>query len=387
VSVRAILLAAVTAGCFSYSEMPGERAAPKLRKLSEAKILSMNVNLYKQTGLCPGKEGKLYVDAMVQWPGLQPVKRTLGSDVDSLDPANFKITGPLLTSDKQAHVIPSGDVLASVETGFETDIVYTPESRFSFHQSFPPEYGCFTGWSERGESGGNGGTGGAGSGGDYGQSGLGGGQGDPGNPGAPGRRIQASVTVVSTKFYPKLYAVMVNGTFFLAPADRQLTFDAAGGAGGQGGDGGPGGPGGPQATEDIEKWVDGTKTTVRVGRGGAGNGGNGGNGGPGGQGGNGGTVEVTYDSAFPELRNFIATNVDAGAGGNPGNPGYGGDGGGTDAEENAAQGNPGNPGGTNNAGRPGRNGSASVRAGSVGNQFRNLRGITVLGGGGGGRRR
>src|SRR5690348_13413899 len=91
------------AGCFGYSELPNNRPDPEIRKLADAKILDMQINLHKQPGLCPGHEGKLYVNGTVQWPGRKPVLRSIGSDVDSFAPGDFAISGPLLTGDAEAH--------------------------------------------------------------------------------------------------------------------------------------------------------------------------------------------------------------------------------------------------------------------------------------------
>ncbi len=370
------------AGCFEWSSLPNDRADPHLRKITEAQILDMNVNLFKQPGLCPGAEGKLYVNAKVQWPGAQPVPRSLGSDVDSLQPEAFSIKGPLIRGDAQAHLFPDPDVLKSVETGFETDIVYRPQPRFHFHEVFPPEYSCYTGWAQEGGGGGGGASGYGGSGGGQGRDG---GHGEPGGRGGRGEnggRITVYVTVVSTRFYQRLLAVIANDTFFLAPADRALTFDVAGGAGGPGGTGGNGGNGGDQKVVERQEHGDNdTVTTVRVGEGRAGNGGNGASGGYGGDGGNGGTVEITYDGAFPELRDLMLTNVDGGPGGDGGAGGNGGAGGGTNAEKGAEQGGSGGNGDQGGSGHQGGRGQASIHAGSVGRRFSNMRGITVLGSG------
>jgi hypothetical protein len=376
--MKRIALVAVTGGCFTYSALPNDRPAPKIRTLADAKIVDMQINLHKQPGLCPGQEGKLYVNATVQWPGMKPVLRSLGNDVDSLDPASFVISGPLLTGDAEAHLHPDGDVLKSIEDGFVIDVKYKPEPRFAFHQMFPPEYSCFTGSYAPGA------TGDGGNGGQNGASGNDGDNGEPGGPGGDGGRggdggtIQAYVTIVATKFYPKLYAVIANDHFYLAPADRRLVFAAPGGTGGGGGQGGAGGSGGNQATTSAERsdGNGGTKT-VTVGQGAAGNGANGGNGGTGGNGGNGGTVEVTYDSSFPELRQYLATDVSGGEGGAAGGAGPGGAGGDSNADENAQRGAGGGDGASGRAGRPGRTGRANVRAGSVAAMFRSIRGIQL----------
>ncbi len=377
-----IALFALTA-CFRYSDPPTERPAPKLRNIAEATILDMKVGLYKQPGLCPGKEGKLYADAMVQWPGSEPVKRNIGADVDSLQPTSFQVTGPLVKGDKEAHLHPSSDVLASVETGFRAKIVYTPLPKFSFDVELPPEYSCFTGFWDNGAPGNGGYAGANGDGGDWGQNGGPGGNGTNGGPAGRGGRVIAYVTFASTKFHPKLLAVIANGVFFLAPPDAPLTFGAVGGPGGSGGDGGNGGNGGNQATESREVWDPDSKSKVNkwFGVGGAGNGGAGGNGASGGRGGDGGSVEVIYDSRFPELAKLIRTDVRGGAGGPPGRAGGGGSGGTSEAEENAVFG-AGGPAGAPGPyqGEDGRPGAQRVKAGEVFGRFTKLRGITLAGG-------
>ena len=376
----AIALVAGAAGCFSYSPLENKRPDPKLRKIGDATIISMKPNLYKQTGLCPGKEGKLYVDAKVQWPGSKPVARTLGTDTDSLDPSKFKVTGPLIKGDDKAHLHPDPDVLKSVESGFDATIVYTLDPKFTFRMNFQPEYSCYLGWFADGTVGGSGLNGDPGGDVDIGQHGGRGGDGTPGDPGGTGQRITASVTMVSTHFYPKLIAVVANGNFFLAPADRPIQFGSAGGQGGFGGAGGNGGTGGAQPTREVQE-PDGNGGTLpaKLPAGPAGDGGTGGNGGVGGRGGTGGQIDVTYDSAFPELRNLITTDVSGGAPGEGGSPGGGGAGGGTDAERDGAQGNPGGDGQGGGPGAAGSPGRAQIRAGSVSSQFRGFRGITILG--------
>jgi len=377
---RLLLLALPLVGCFKYSQPPTGRADPTLRKISEAKILDMKVHLFKQDGLCPGKEGKLYANANVQWPGHAAVPRSIGNDVDSLPPNGFDVKGPLLRGDANAHLFPSADVLASVETGFEATIVYTPEPQFTFHETFPPEYSCYTGWYSDGAMGSSGSSGFSGSSGSVGQHGEHGENGGTGGRGSNGGRVVAYVTIVGTKYYPKLLAVYANDNFFLAPADQPLEFGAAGGQGGNGGNGGSGGNGGDQPTKEVKRPDgNGGEKSVRVASGSAGSGGDGGMGGAGGSGGNGGTVDVTYDSRFPELANLIKTDVRGGAEGYGGAAGYGGRGGGTNAEEGAQQGQDGREGSQGQDGGGGSPGRATVRGGNVGSKFERLRGIMVGG--------
>ncbi|HEY0250978.1 MAG TPA: hypothetical protein VGC41_05595, partial [Kofleriaceae bacterium] len=330
------------AGCFEFSPPPPERPAPELRKLADAHILDMHPHLGKQPGLCPGQPGKLFVTATVQWPGSHPVMRSLGQDVDSLDPAAFSITGPFIRADAKSQLFPDPDLRNTIETGFEANIIYTPNPQFTFHETWKPEYSCFHGLGENGSGGASGFSGGTGYGGDQARNGSAGGNGDHGGNGTSGGTIRARVTLVSTKFYPKLIAVSANNTFFLVPVEQGVVFSAAGGPGGRGGSGGAGGRGGDQPTKSVEETDDsGNKTTVTVGNGSVGNGGTGGNGGFGGDGGNGGTVEVIYDPMFPELEHLISVNVDGGTGGEGGDGGNGGDGGHSSATRGAQQGIPG----------------------------------------------
>ena len=368
---------ALFAGCFPYSAAPPERPDPVLRKLAEARILSLAVNLHDQPGLCPGREGQLYVTGTVQWPGSQPVLRGLGRDVDAFDPATFSVSGPLIRGDAKGTLYPDGDVQKSLETGFAAKIVYTLDPTWELHATWQPEYSCFTGSATSGIPGSAGGFGFPSAAGGQGANGTAGGEGGRGAHGGDGGRITAYVTIVSTPFYPKLFAVIADNHFYLAPADRQLGFSSIGGPGGSGGDGGEGGTGGEQRTKSVqEDDKDGNKVSVVVGDGAAGNGGSGGNGGPGGDGGNGGAVDVIYDQAFPELRNFISTDVLGGAGGTGGTGGTGGAGGRTTATRNAQQGSSGSPGSSAGGGRTGGSGRAIVRAGAVTTVFRSIHGIS-----------
>jgi hypothetical protein len=308
------------------------------------------------------------------------VSRNIGNDVDSFAPASFKVQAALVEGDAQAHLHPSGDVLASIESGFEATIVYTPEAkRFSWHKVIRPEYSCFSSYAASGDEGDGGPSGTGGGNGDVGQ------QGGPGDPGQEGKRggdagrITAYVTVVATAFYPKLFAVVANNTFYLAPAGTELWFVATGGPGGAGGSGGDGGAGGEQAYESKQTVdEDGNEVSKNFGTGAAGDGGDGGDAAPGGDGGNGGSIDVTYDSKFPELREYIKTDVRPGAGGAAGAAGNGGPGGTTQAEVNPSEGNPGNPGKASDGGGDGREGRASVHGGNVSSRF-NMRGLAIFG--------
>ena len=124
--------------------------------------------------------------------------RALGRDVDSFDPSKFSITGPLIRGDADANLFPSDDVQASDDVGFETKVVYTLDPKWSFHEVFPPEYSCFTGWFIPGDGGGSGNGGFGGNSGGAGESGQHGTNGGPGGRGGTGGHVTAFVTIVST---------------------------------------------------------------------------------------------------------------------------------------------------------------------------------------------
>jgi hypothetical protein len=376
-----LLASSLLVGCFAWPPLPADRPEVALRKLSDGKVQSLDVNLKDQVGLCPGQDGKLYAKGMVLWPGQKPVMRTIGNDIDSFPPSAFQVKGPALKGDAEAHLHASGDVLASVENGFEATITYLPEAqRFHWQKVIRPEYSCFSTYSVAGREGGYGGDGGMPGRADYGLDADGGGDGGEGNPGGDAGNIRAVVTVVATPFYRKLYAVIANDTFFLVPPERELWFVATGGPGGGGGRGGDGGEGGWQPWVEKPGYDEnGNEIQKRVADGRAGRGGNGGNGANGGKGGNGGVIEVTYDSKFPELKNWIRTDVRPGAGGQRGGRGEGGKGGDSEADVGAAAGPEGQPGAEGQSdGRDGRQGRATVRAGNVAGSF-NQRGIAIYG--------
>lgn len=369
--MKAALLLVVTAGCFDFSPPPPERPAPAVRKLADAQILDMWVQRDKGRTLCPGMSGKMYVKAKVQWPGSRPVDRNIGRDVDSLQPTDFQISGPLVSGTAEAHLLASGDMLASANVGFEVDIVYKPIPKFRFHELWTPEYSCFHGVSDNGGQGQGGNDGGYGGDADLGQPGGDGGNATPGLSGGHGGRVTAYVTYVTTKFHPKLIAVIANDAFYLAPPDAELWFTARGGQGGPGGSGGNGGRGGDQSTETRTVTDDnGDESSVIFGTGPAGHGGHGGNGASGGNGGDGGVVDVVYDSRFPDLRDHLRADASGGDVGPPGNAGGGGAGGGTNAERDPQSGEGGANGqpGVNEA-RGGRDGRARVRPGAVQSMF------------------
>ena len=373
---------AAASGCIGYTPEPPERPAPTIRIIKNATILSMEVHLYKQIGLCPGLEGKLYANANVQWPGSKPVGRAIGMGEDSLQPSDFVVTGTAIKGDENAHLFPDPDVRKTIATGYDATIVYKPDpAKWTFKLNFPPEYSCYSGWFEDGKSGGAGNYGGDGGNNGDGTDGTDGGPGGGGYEGGQGGKITAYVTIVATPYWPRLYAVFANSTFFLAPADRDLTFGAAGGQGGPGGNGGAGGNGGNQPTEARTRKTGKDSSVTEIwGTGPAGRGGNGNSGGKGGRGGKGGTVEVFVDQTFPEIARFIKTDVSGGAGGYGGARGGGGYGGQTNAEKNAKTGANGNDGRADgNDGDRGAPGTASVRTGNVASKFAGIKGLAIFG--------
>jgi len=93
----------------------------------------------------------------------------------------------------------------------------------------------------------------------------------------------------------------------------------------------------------------------------------------------GGVINVTYDSKFPELRQWIQTDIRPGAGGQRGGAGGGGNGGQSEADVGVQNGNPGGNGRDGNRdGRDGRPGRATVSPGNVASRF-NQRGIAIYG--------
>ncbi len=375
----ALLASTLVTACFGYSEPPPERPAPALRKLESATVLDMRVHLAKQPGLCPGFEGKLYADAQVQWPGSKAVPRTIGSDVDSLAPSSFGIAAPLVKIDDQAHLHPDADILKSVQTGFAATIVYKPNPKFTFTELFPPDYSCYRGAYADGEPGSSGTSGSSGSSGSRdGESGRDGRSGTNGGNGRRGGKLEAVATLVTTRFHERLVAVIANEQLYLAPANRPFELGAAGGYGGAGGSGGSGGRGAREPTKTHEITTSrGTRTMETYSLGPSGSGGDGGSGGNGGNGGDGGTVELTYDAAFPELRELLKVDVSGGDAGYGGAAGHGGSAGST----RSSKGVRGSTGHGGTAGHPGDRGSpgrASVKAGSVSRLF-DFPGIAIAG--------
>jgi hypothetical protein len=307
------------------------------------------------------------------WAGDQKVRRN-----GKLGFENFVFTSPQGSVDEFGWFQPNPDVLVSLASGFAitTALKYQPE-RFTAAKTYDPEYSCVTTGGGAGRPGSSGSSGAVGFDGAEGRSGLPGnpgvpgGTGNPGQPGEPGPRVQAYATLVKTRLYDRLIAIRLEGSvrdLLLAPADGTVTLLARGGDGGPGGTGGTGGDGG------------------RGGRGIPGrSGGSGGPGGPGGNGGNGGpggSIELVFDSRFPDLGRQIILDLTGGAGAPPGPGGSGGSGGpGGYGREGSAGGSPGPIGPTGPSGvqgQPGAPGSGRAAPGRVSDRFRGLSGIQPL---------
>ena len=86
---------------------------------------------------------------------MQPVLRSLGNDVDSFAPSSVLDHRPADPRRRRRRIcFPIRDVQKSIESGFETKVVYTLDPKWTFHEVFKPEYSCFTGWGVNGDGGG-----------------------------------------------------------------------------------------------------------------------------------------------------------------------------------------------------------------------------------------
>jgi hypothetical protein len=370
------------AGCAAYRQLVGEDTV----SLQNADVQRMEVDIrHPVKRICPREPVQMWVTVDARLQGQSSVTRIETWEGDpsarrngKLDFGNFTFASRQGTFDEFGFFQPNGDMLASVEGGFEIQTVlrYRPE-RFADIRRYDPDYACVRTAGGVGQSGANGASGDAGSAGvdgrdgSSGSAGASGVSGDPGDPGRPGPRFQVFATYVRTRFYPRLLAIRIEGEIrdlVLALPDQALVLVARGGTGGAGGAGGRGGGGG---------WG-------RAGRsGGAGGpGGPGGSGGPGADGGPGGSIELVYDSRFPEIGRLLQPDVAGGAGGVAGPGGDGGtcgDGGkGREGGRDGRGGAAGAAGSSGPSGRPGPPGSAQLRAGSVTDRFRNLPGIQPL---------
>src|SRR5262249_12875228 len=159
------------------------------------------------------------------WEGAPSVRRN-----GKLDFGNFAFASRHGTFDEFGFFRPNGDMLASVEGGFEiqTALRFRPD-RFAESRRYEPDYACVRTAGGAGQSAPNGSSGEAGSYGYDGREGSSGapgqpgGPGEPGGPGQPGPRFQAFATYVRTRFYPRLLAVRIEGEvrdLVLAPPDQ-----------------------------------------------------------------------------------------------------------------------------------------------------------------------
>lgn len=366
--------------CTTYKSLVGENTV----SLQGADVVSMQADIRRPVKkICPREPVQMWVrvDAKLEdqnsparfetWVGDRQARRN-----GFLDFGNFVFASGQGTVDEHGWYHPRGDMLATVDGGYEiqTSFRYRPD-RFSQRLRFEPEYGCVREGGGTGKSGDAGRDGRNGHPGYYrgyvGQPGEPGGPGEEGDNGGPGPRFRAYATFVRTRLYSRLMAIRIEGNesdFLLALPDASVTLVARGGPGGAGGDGGNGGSGGQGGPGRP---------------GGAGGpGGPGGPGGNGGRGGDGGSVELIYDSRFPELERLIRSDVSGGSPGAAGSGGSGGSGGGGGAGReggrSGTQGRSGVAGGSGYSGRAGSTGSTSARAGPVADRFRNLPGIRPL---------
>jgi hypothetical protein len=373
------------AGCAAYRQLVGEDTV----SLQNAEVQRMEVDIRRPVKrICPREPVQMWITVDARLDGQSGVTRIETWEGDpkarrngKLDFGNFAFTSRQGTFDEFGFFRPNGDMLATAEGGFDiqTALRYRPD-RFAESRRYEPDYSCVRTAGGVGESGTNGSSGDGGSSGydgregSSGAAGSPGGSGEPGAPGRPGPRFQAFATYVRTRFYARLLAVRIEGEvrdLVLAPTDQELVMVARGGAGGAGGSGGRGGNGG-----------DGGRGRPGRSGGSGGPGGPGGSGGPGADGGPGGSIELIYDSRFPDIGRWIRPDVAGGPGGvaGPGGDGgTGGDGGrGREGGRDGRGGAGGAAGSAGPSGRPGPPGTAQLRAGSVTERWRNLPGIQPL---------
>ncbi len=210
------------AGCAAYRQIVGEDTV----SLQNAEVQRMEVDIRRPVKrICPREPVQMWVTVDARLEGQSSVTRieTWGGDPKvrrngKLDFGNFAFASRQGTFDEFGFFLPNGDMLATVEGGFEiqTALRYRPE-RFTESRRYEPEYSCVRTAGGVGESGTSGSSGDGGSSGydgregSSGAAGSPGGSGGPGGPGRPGPRFQAFATYVRTRFYPRLLAIRIEG--------------------------------------------------------------------------------------------------------------------------------------------------------------------------------
>ena len=393
VVVALILLAPLTA-CSVINRISGTDTVD----LRRATLRRMTVSLRKpEQTICPREQVQMAVfmtaipeganeeKTFETWAGRGSVNKN-----DKLEFTDFTFQSDQGQFDNEGWFAPLQTLPATAGTEFVVHATYTPSPLvFSYTYKWKPDYACVTSAvsvGTAGASGGRGKDGAPGRGGDGGgvmsaggdgQDGAPGGPGTDGTVGAAGPRLHAVVAYVKTPFYEKLIGVRLTGAItdlLLVPPGQPFALHVNGGIGGAGGPGGHGGPGGPGSSGNP---------------GGHGaNGGPGGAGGHGGNGGPGGTIDLVYDSRFPDLASAVTLDVNGGAGGAGGPPGPAGDpgpGGKGVAPQNSpsatvdgARGHEGDPGAPGAAGHAGAVGVGTGHAGSAGDAFAGVPNVTVL---------
>jgi hypothetical protein len=380
--ISAIAFVAVSAsGCKVFRRIAGRDTI----MLDEYEVQTMAVDIRKEMKtICPLETTQMAVFVTATHPDEPGAVQNLetwygrGRHNDTLDFGNFAFHSPQGQFDENGYFQPSGGVAPTIAQEFELDIVLKKRpDKFSFHVTYKPDYRCVTGSSHDGASGmpgndgmpGNAGMTGAYGGEQPGGDGTDGGSGGPGGDGQPGQdgdQVRLWAAFVRTPFYDKLLAVKgqaMSGEFLLlAHPEQSLVFSANGGAGGSGGSGGSGGRGGDGGSGKPG--------------GAAGNGGMGSSGGNGGQGGNGGSIDLVFDSRFPEIQGMVQLSAAAGPGGAGGNAGSGGSAG--IAGTNGAQGVRGQDGTPGQFGPPGNPGRTTASPGDAASQFAGIPGLELL---------
>lgn len=374
-------VACAASGCKLFRRMAGKDTI----MLDEYEVQTMAVDIRKEMKtICPLETTQMAVFVTATHPDEPGVVQNLetwygrGRHNDTLDFGNFAFHSPQGQFDEAGNFQPSGGVAPTIAQEFELDIVLKKRpDKFSFHVNYKPDYRCVTGSSHDGASGmpgndgmpGNAGMTGAYGGEQPGGDGTDGGSGGPGGDGQPGQdgdQVRLWATFVRTPFYDKLLAIKgqaMSGEFLLlAHPEQSLVFSANGGAGGSGGSGGSGGRGGDGGSGKPG--------------GAAGNGGMGSSGGNGGRGGNGGSVELVFDSRFPEIQGMVQLSAAAGPGGYGGNGGAGGSAG--IAGTNGAQGTRGQDGTSGQSGPPGNPGRTMASPGDAASQLAGIPGLELL---------